>query len=131
MGVDEGSEGVGGRSPAAAAGAVEETEPDYRFTLANERTFLAWQRTGLGLVAGGVALEEFARSALPSGVTHVLAVAASLLGGGVALLGLRSWWRVQRAMRRGQPLPISRAIPVLAAGLAVIALLIAVGLALR
>ena len=28
-------------------------EPDYRFTLANERTFLAWVRTALGLLAGG------------------------------------------------------------------------------
>ena len=29
-------------------------EPDPRFTLANERTFLAWIRTALGLLAGGI-----------------------------------------------------------------------------
>jgi uncharacterized membrane protein YidH (DUF202 family) len=30
--------------------------PDYRFTLANERIFLAWIRTSLALVAGGIAV---------------------------------------------------------------------------
>lgn len=34
------------------------TEPDYRFTLANERTFLAWIRTALALIAGGVAVAQ-------------------------------------------------------------------------
>jgi putative membrane protein len=36
----------------------EGTEPDYRFTLANERTFLAWIRTALALLAGGVLLHQ-------------------------------------------------------------------------
>lgn len=35
-----------------------DVEPDYRFTLANERTFLAWQRTALGLLAAAVALVQ-------------------------------------------------------------------------
>jgi putative membrane protein len=30
---------------------TEPREPDYRFIFANERTFLAWQRTSLGLLA--------------------------------------------------------------------------------
>lgn len=107
-----------------------ETEPDYRFTLANERTFLAWQRTALGLVAGGVALEEFARLSLPNGLTHVVALGAVTLGAVLAVLGLVSWTRTQRAMRQGRPLPISRAIPVLAIGLALAAVLIGVGLVL-
>ena len=34
-------------------------EPDYRFTLANERTFLAWQRTSLGLMAAAVAAVSY------------------------------------------------------------------------
>lgn len=38
----------------------EGKEPDYRFTLANERTFLAWVRTGLALLAGGLLLDQFA-----------------------------------------------------------------------
>lgn len=35
-----------------------EIEPDYRFTLANERTFLSWQRTSPGLLAAAVALAQ-------------------------------------------------------------------------
>jgi putative membrane protein len=109
-------------------GPPTEVEPDYRFTLANERTFLAWQRTALGLVAGGVALDEFARSVLPSHLTSVLAVVAVVLGGAVAALGLRQWATSQRAMRRGEPLPPTRAVPVLAVVLALVAVAVAVGM---
>ncbi|HEY3465651.1 MAG TPA: DUF202 domain-containing protein, partial [Amycolatopsis sp.] len=54
------------------------SEPDYRFTLANERTFLAWLRTALGLLAGGVAVHQLvpkpaAASAVLAGVCVVLA----------------------------------------------------------
>jgi putative membrane protein len=112
----------------AGGGAVPSPEPDYRFTLANERTFLAWQRTALGLIASGVALEEFARLSLPNALTHVLAVGAVSLGALLAVLGLLSWSRTQRAMREGRPLAVPRAIPVLAVGLALVAVLIAIGL---
>ncbi|WP_143342795.1 YidH family protein, partial [Crossiella equi] len=44
-----------GRWPERVYGVGE--EPDPRFTLANERTFLAWIRTSLGLMAAGVAVE--------------------------------------------------------------------------
>ena len=37
----------------------EGVTPDYRFSLANERTFLAWLRTGLALVGGGFAVDQF------------------------------------------------------------------------
>jgi putative membrane protein len=103
-------------------------EPDYRFTLANERTFLAWQRTALGLIAAGVALEEFARLSLPNSLTHLIAIASVSLGAVLAVLGLLSWARTQRAMREGRPLPVPRAIPVLAVGLALVALVIAIAL---
>ncbi|MEU1021518.1 DUF202 domain-containing protein, partial [Streptomyces sp. NPDC005904] len=33
--------------------------PDYRFSLANERTFLAWLRTALALIGGGFAVDQF------------------------------------------------------------------------
>ena len=52
----------------------EGEEPDPRFTLANERTFLAWIRTALALVASGIGLEAFVpRLALP-GFRQALAV---------------------------------------------------------
>jgi uncharacterized membrane protein YidH (DUF202 family) len=58
----------------------EGSEPDPRFTLANERTFLAWIRTALALTAGGVALEALTVPLLPG-----LRLAASLL---LLVLGL-------------------------------------------
>jgi inner membrane protein YidH len=79
-------------------------EPDPRFSLANERTFLAWVRTALAMVAGGIALHSLgipASEALRSIVVVVL-----LLMGGLtcAVAGLR-WARVERAMRTRSPLP--------------------------
>jgi putative membrane protein len=40
------------RKPASVYG--QDDEPDPRFSLANERTALAWMRTALALVAAGV-----------------------------------------------------------------------------
>ncbi|HYF71708.1 MAG TPA: DUF202 domain-containing protein [Nocardioides sp.] len=79
-------------------------EPDPRFTLANERTFLAWVRTALAMLAGGVALHALG---LP-GTTWVrttLAVVLVLFGALVTVFALVRWGRVERAMRTRQPLP--------------------------
>jgi inner membrane protein YidH len=83
---------------------VLEQEPDYRFTLANERTFLAYVRTALGLDAAGLAATQF----LHPSATHLRLTIALLLvglGGAVAVLGYRRWEATERAMRRGLPLP--------------------------
>jgi putative membrane protein len=91
--------------------------PDYRFSLANERTFLAWLRTGLALVGGGLAVAQF----LSGGVARDLLATALLgLGGVVAVRAVDHWARCERAIRRGVDLPPSR-FP------AVLALLIAFG----
>ncbi|HWI44239.1 MAG TPA: DUF202 domain-containing protein [Nocardioides sp.] len=79
-------------------------DPDPRFSLANERTFLAWTRTALALAAGAVAAHapaldfpETARLALSS---------ALLLLAGVALgQGWLRWRRTEVAIRTGGPLP--------------------------
>ncbi|MGB6454192.1 MAG: DUF202 domain-containing protein, partial [Streptosporangiaceae bacterium] len=42
----------------AAPDESAETEPDARFTLANQRTFLAWSRTALALVAAGLGIVQ-------------------------------------------------------------------------
>jgi putative membrane protein len=97
-------------------------EPDARFTLANERTFLAWIRTALALVAGGIGLEAFVPRLAVPGLRQVLAVSLVLLGSAVSAGAYGRWVRVERALRLGEPLPPSRLAPVLAYGIAAVAL---------
>jgi putative membrane protein len=79
-------------------------EPDPRFSLANERTFLAWVRTALAMFAGGVALHALGVPA--TGWVRTLVVVALIgLGGMICVLALVRWARVERAMRLHQPLP--------------------------
>jgi putative membrane protein len=90
------------------------TAPDYRFSLANERTFLAWIRTGLALLGGGLAVAGFLP---PLHIPHLregLALAMMALGGLIALRAVDHWARSERAMRLGEPLPASRFPGVLA-----------------
>lgn len=95
--------------------------PDYRFSLANERTFLAWLRTALALVGGGFAVDQFLPD-LRWGARVGLALA--LLGAGVlcALRAVNHWVRCERAMRRGEDLPVSRFPALLGLAVAVVAL---------
>ena len=91
-------------------------EPDYRFTLANERTFLAYVRTALGLDAAGLAVAQFFESS-DAHLRVALAVAAIVLAIAVAALGYLRWWQVERAMRLEAPLPPIRLPLLLAAGM--------------
>jgi inner membrane protein YidH len=86
----------------------ENQEPDYRFTLANERTFLAWIRTALALIAGGVAVVQFLPTFGIDGVRQALSVVLTAGGGVLAVLAVTRWQRVQAAMRRGADLPPTR-----------------------
>lgn len=107
------------------------SDPDPRFTLANERTFLAWIRTSLALTAGGIALEAFTGDAFPPRVRTALAVC--LLGLG-AVLGMSAWLRwyaSEKAMRTGASLPLPRVAPVLAAGVGLAGLVMIITLVLR
>lgn len=102
------------------------TTPDYRFSLANERTFLAWVRTGLALVAGGLAIAQFLPELRLPHLRETLAVVLLVLGAAVALRGLNHWVRCERAMRLGQDLPQSRFPALLAAAVALGAVLLMV-----
>ncbi len=102
-------------------------EPDPRFSLANERTFLAWIRTSLALLAVGVAIE-----ALQLNVQPVLRFIAALIFVVLAVLAAvhawLSWQRSERAMRVGRALPGPSTGPIIAIGVVLAILLIVVGL---
>jgi len=92
-------------------------EPDPRFSLANERTFLAWIRTSLGLLAVAVAVDALPLNIDPT-VASILAALFALTGLATALHAWRHWARTEMAMRHRQPLPSNRAGLILATGVA-------------
>ncbi len=100
-------------------------EPDPRFTLANERTFLAWMRTALAFIAGGVGIEALPASVMSPGLRTFAALAA--IGTGILLAAGSAvrWLRIERAMRRNEPLPVPSIVPVLSAGSIIAAVLLA------
>lgn len=101
------------------------SDPDVRFSLANERTSLAWVRTGLSLVAGGVALTTLAALADLPWMLDLIALIACLSGGALAASALFSWRRVERALRLGRSLPSPVALPWLVGGVVVLSLVLA------
>jgi putative membrane protein len=106
------------------------TEPDPRFTMANERTFLAWIRTALALIAGGVALEALGlplQPALRLGAS-ILLLALGLIA---PLLAWRAWSATETALRQNTPLPSSRLALLTAVGVTAVAVLIVLGIFLR
>ena len=106
------------------AGKAEEgTEPDARFTFANERTFLAWHRTSLALVVAGLAIVQLLPPVpgAPWG-RHALAVPLIVLGGVLAPASYVEWKRHQRALRRGQPMGRSMLPRILAVAITAIAI---------
>ena len=98
-------------------------DPDPRFSLANERTFLAWIRTSLGMIALGVGIATFVSTNAARGFSMLVAAILVVLGG---ILGTLSWFRwlnVERSMRLGRGIPPSRTAIYLAMAISVLAML--------
>jgi putative membrane protein len=102
------------------AGSPPEEEPDVRFVLANERTFLAWNRTALALIATGVAATQLLPSLNVVGGRRLLGLPLIVLGAAVAAMSYRHWLANGRAMQRGEPLPRSPLPVVLSVGVGLV-----------
>lgn len=94
-------------------------DPDSRARthLANERTFLAWVRTGLSLIALGLVAAQFLQPDLLPGFPISTVFAVLLIVGGVALVvvGTVHYTESRAAIDAGSFTPLSRAVVVTAA----------------
>ncbi len=100
--------------------------PDYRFSLANERTLLAWLRTGLALVAGGVAVATYAPDLGTQWASAVVALALVATGLGTAVAGYFRWRGNEAAIAADEPLPESRLAPAVFATVGTVLVIVAV-----
>lgn len=105
-------------------------EPDPRYSLANERTFLAYIRTALTLLGGGVAVEAFAGDAIALVARRALALGLVCLGMAISAAASYRWVTLERAMRLGRPLPLNPIGFVLAIGVTLAAIALAVSIVL-
>ncbi|GAA0369642.1 hypothetical protein GCM10009530_19620 [Microbispora corallina] len=102
---------------------MEGNEPDPRFTLANERTFLTWISTSLALSAGGIAMAVVPATVFVPWVRTLLAVVLVLLAAVAAATAYPRWRHIQRALRRDEPLPPPALAPMVGYGVAGVAVL--------
>lgn len=96
------------------------TDPDYRFTLANERTFLAWLRTGLALLAGAVALASLVHDFGPRPFRIAITVLLLALSLTVTIGGYVRWDRTERALREKRSLPADPLPRIVVSGIGII-----------
>jgi putative membrane protein len=101
-------------------------EPDYRFTYANERTFLAWVRTSVALIGVGVAAVQFLPPLDVPGGRRAVGTAFIALGAVICLVARQQWAANDRAMRAGGALPRSVLVPVVTGGVTLLAVVVAV-----
>lgn len=96
------------------------TDPDYRFTLANERTFLAWVRTGLALLAGSVALASLVHDFGPRSLRISITVFLLILSLTVTVGAYVRWDRTERALRENRSLPTDPLPRMMVGGVAIV-----------
>jgi putative membrane protein len=72
---------------------------DARFLLANERTFLAWVRTALAILIGGIALTQLGNDSTAQTLVGMIVI---VLGGFMALVGYLRFHAADRAIRSGE-----------------------------
>ena len=92
----------------------EGNDPDYRFSLANERTFLAWIRTSLAILAGAIVMHQLGLDIGPAWISRTLSGGLALLAGALGIGAYVRWRDNEIAMRHSHSLPHSVLIPMLA-----------------
>jgi putative membrane protein len=102
---------------------VGRPEPDVRFSFANERTFLAWERTALALITAGLAITQLLPSFDFPGGRRLIGLPLIALGTVVAALSYWEWQRNQAAIRANRPLPSSHLPLVLAVVVSFVAII--------
>ena len=78
-----------------------------RFSYANERTFLAWNRTALAMVTAGLAITQLLPPFSIPGGRRMIGLPLIAVGVVVSLASFSQWRRNERAMRLREPLPRS------------------------
>ena len=109
--------------------ARRDEDPDVRFSYANERTFLAWNRTALAMVTAGLAITQLLPPFDVPGGRRMIGIPLILAGTVVSIASFVQWQRNERAMRRGESLPAS-ILPALVAIVVGISAVVALTLAL-
>ena len=102
------------------------SDPDARFSLANERTFLAWIRTSLALIASGVALEALGLN-LQDGLRLSASIVLIVAGIAAPVQAWFGWMQIERALRLDRPLPAARLAFPIGAAVSVAGILVFLG----
>ncbi|NIY48306.1 YidH family protein [Cedecea colo] len=102
---------------------TEGKSPDYRFSLANERTFLAWIRTALAFMAAAIGIDQLAPNLAPSAFRELLVATLGITAAVLAWQAWRRWARNERAMRNDAELAYPRMLLWLSCGLSAATLL--------
>jgi putative membrane protein len=100
--------------------------PDYRFSLANETTFLAWIRTSLALIVGALGIDQLFPDIAPAPLRIAMCVALAFIGAVLAVVAYRRWGQMEEAMRNNRELPFSGVMLVMTVGVAAAAFILAV-----
>lgn len=94
--------------------------PDYRFSLANERTYLAWIRTAFALLAGAIAIDQLTPDLADPVIRIILSTLLCLFSGVLALFAYRRWAANERAMRLKQNLPYTSFLKIISVAVIVL-----------
>ncbi len=99
-------------------------DPDYRFSLANERTYLAWIRTALALLAGAIGIDQLTPDLAEPAIRILISSFLCLCSGLLAVFAYRRWAQNERAIRNNSQLTYTSFLKVISTVLVAITLVI-------